>query len=150
MDLSQNAPVRGQTQTLIAARPSLVWDVLARIEDWPDWNPDIQSMRIDGPVQVGTTFRWKSGGMSIRSILRVVEPLRVIAWSGEAPGIRAMHVWRLSADRAGTMVWTGETFDGMLPRLFRKQLMRKLSEALDDSIVALRAECERRATESED
>lgn len=148
MELLQNTPVRAETQTRIAAPPSIVWDVLTDLERWPDWNPDVRSLKLEGPLAVGTTFRWKSGLASIRSTIRVLEPRRIIAWSGEAAGIRAVHVWRISADRAGTLVWTGETFEGILSVLFRRRLARRLAEALDQGIVALRAECERRGADA--
>ncbi len=147
MDLPLTAPVRAQTQTHIAAPPDIVWTVLTEFHRWPEWNPDVRSIELDDPVVVGSVLRWKSGPFLIRSTLRVLEARRVVAWSGEMAGIRAVHVWRISADRAGTLVWTGETFDGVLPRLLRKPLTRKLAEALDNGIVALRAECERRASD---
>jgi len=147
MDLPLDAPVRAQTQTRIAAPPSLVWSVLTELEHWPSWNPDVRSMAVEGPLKEGTVFRWKAGRMAITSTIRVLEPQKVIAWSGTLPGVSAVHVWRIAADRAGTLVWTAETFEGPLPRLFRRRLTRMLESALNDGIVALRAECERRVSD---
>ena len=147
MDLPSNAPVSAQTQTRIAAPPSVVWRVLTELQGWPDWNPDVQWIRVYGNLESGTVFRWKSGLASIRSRIRVVEPQRLVAWTGVAPGVKALHIWRFTEERGCTVVWTGETFQGWLPFIFRRSMRKQLVTALEASIAALRAESERRVAD---
>ena len=132
------------TNISIAASPAVVWEILTDLDRWPEWNGDVRSIDVAGPLAVGTEFTWRSGLSRIRSTLRVVDVPRLVAWSGSTAGIRALHVWRLTPDRAGTLAWTGETFQGLPALLFRNRLQRTLQDTLDRTIAALRAECESR------
>jgi hypothetical protein len=129
---------------LIAAPPDLVWSVLSDIPHWPDWNPGVRGMRVDGAVQRGTTFRWTGGGLPIRSRLELVQPCREIGWTGRAPGIRARHAWYLSPERHGTRVTTEEDFSGLLARLMPRAMKRTIDGVLEQGLAALETECLRR------
>ncbi|MFF3222324.1 SRPBCC family protein [Nocardia suismassiliense] len=39
----------------IAVSTELVWAVVADPTRWPEWNPGVISVRLHGPVAVGTT-----------------------------------------------------------------------------------------------
>jgi hypothetical protein len=43
-----DAPARSRAEVEIAAPPEVVWDVLTRLRDWPEWNPNVKSMSFDG------------------------------------------------------------------------------------------------------
>jgi hypothetical protein len=143
--IDERAPVVGASEILVAADPETVWDVLAAVDRWPDWNPDVKSASIEGELAEGTRFRWKSGPGTITSTLQRVERPGVIAWTGRTFGIDAVHVWWLDADDGATRVRTEESFDGVLARLFRRPLRKTLARALDRGVRHLKAEAERQA-----
>src|SRR3954464_14790620 len=68
------ATVRSKREVEIAAPPDVVWEVLTGFEQWPQWNPEVKSMSIDGPVAPGTEFRWKAGPGTIVPTLEQVDP----------------------------------------------------------------------------
>lgn len=142
----RRAPVLGASEIEITAAPETVWDVLATIDAWPTWNPDVKSVAIDGDVAAGTQFRWKSGSGTITSTLRQVERPRLIAWTGRSYGLKAFHVWWLEPRNGATRVRTEETFDGLVARVFRRPLRKTLSNALESGLRHLKAEAERRTT----
>ena len=37
------------------ASPAAVWKVWSDTSTWPEWNPDVQSMTLNGPFAAGTT-----------------------------------------------------------------------------------------------
>jgi uncharacterized protein YndB with AHSA1/START domain len=80
------APVIGAREIVISADPETVWEVLAGIDRWPAWNPDVKWVSVEGDVVEGTQFRWKSGSGTLTSTLRRVEPPRLIAWTGRIFG----------------------------------------------------------------
>lgn len=47
-----------------SAPPDRVWQIWSDTSTWPDWNPDMKSVDLDGPFASGTTGRMetKSGG----------------------------------------------------------------------------------------
>lgn len=147
MDIHRDAPVVASYETFVDAPRSVVWTLQSDLETWPAWNPDVSSLQLNGPRAPGTEFRWKSGGLPIRSILQEVEPERRIGWTGRAPlGIRAVHTWSFEPENGGTLVRTEESFDGLLAKLFAGPMRRMLEGALERGVAALKAEAERRAS----
>ncbi|MGK8510308.1 DUF1731 domain-containing protein [Nocardia asiatica] len=46
----------------IALPPERVWQVLADPARWPEWNPDVTAVRLNGPVAVGSTGTYVPSG----------------------------------------------------------------------------------------
>jgi uncharacterized protein YndB with AHSA1/START domain len=140
-----NAPVSSTRSIDIATPPEVVWDVLTRLGDWPQWNPDVKSMSFDGPLEPRSTFRWKAGPGTIVSTLEEVDPPRYVRWRGKTMSIKAMHEWRLEPRDGGTHVETKETFSGLLPRLMRGSLQKTLDRSLEEGLEHLKRASEQRA-----
>jgi uncharacterized protein YndB with AHSA1/START domain len=138
------ALVRSTREVEIAAPPEVVWDVLTGFEQWPEWNPEVKSMSIDGPVAPGTEFRWKAGPGTIVSTLEQVDPPGYIRWRGRTMSIKAIHEWRLEPSDGGTRVETDESFSGLLARLMRGSLQKTLDRSLESGLEHLKRESERR------
>ena len=98
--INESAPVVGRSEVEIAAAPESVWEVLTSFEHWPSWLRDVKSMSMQGPVAVGSVFKWKAGPGTITSTIQRVERPRLIAWTGRTFGIRAIHFWSLEAREA--------------------------------------------------
>jgi uncharacterized protein YndB with AHSA1/START domain len=140
-----DAPVKSRGEIQIAAPMEVVWDVLTRFEQWPQWNPDVKSVSFDGPLAPDSEFRWKAAPGTIVSTLERVEPPRFIRWRGRTMSVKAIHEWRLEPRDGGTLVETEESFSGMLARLLRAQLQKTLDKSLVEGLEHLKRETERRA-----
>ena len=145
MDIDRKAPVQFKGEVEIAADPETVWKVLATIDRWPDWNPDIKSVSLDGSVAKETRFRWKTGAWKIVSVIQNVKRARLLAWTGRMMGIKAVHAWHLEPRGAGTLVLNEESWDGLVARLLRRSLQKALDKANVSWLGYLKAEAERRA-----
>ena len=145
MEVNREAPVVAADEIEIAASPQAVWDVLADLESWPRWNPDVKSMSAQGEPAEGSTFRWKAGPGTITSTIRQLEPPSTMAWTGRTLGIDAKHVYRLEPRDGATVVRTAESYEGFVARLLRGTLQKTLEKALADGLGYLKAEAERRA-----
>lgn len=148
MAVNKQAPVVGASETEIAAAPEVVWDVLTAIDRWPSWNPQVKSMDLQGAVAEGSQFRWKAGPGTITSTIRRVDPPRLIAWTGKTLGIDAIHEYRLEPRDGKTLVQTEESYEGLVARLFRGPLQKTLNSALEEGLGYLKAEAERRTSET--
>lgn len=147
MDVDRSAPVIASAEAFVHAPPTVVWAVQSDLTRWSSWNPDVGALDLRGPLAPGTDFRWKGGGLPIRSTLQVVDAPRRIGWTGRAPlGLHAVHVWTFEAVDGGTRVRTEESFAGPLPRLLPGVFRRMLADALEKGLAALKAEAERRAS----
>ena len=144
--MAENPPVRSGGEIDVAAPPQVVWEVLTRFENWPNWNPEVKSLSFPGPLAPGTEFRWKSGPGTIVSTLERVEAPNYIAWRGRTLTIDAYHEWWLEPRDGGTQVRTQESFSGLLARLLRGTLQKALDKSFKDALERLKREAERRST----
>ena len=144
MEIDFNAPVAAASQIEIAADAATVWDVLANVERWPEWNQDVKAVAVDGPIDVGSVFRWKTSAGTITSTFKTLVRPREIGWVGRTLGITARHVWRLEPADGRTIVRTSESFNGILVKVFRIAFQRMLERTLDQGVVKLRAAVEAR------
>ena len=131
MQIDRDAPAIAQGRVEIDAEPQAVWDLLVDFERWPDWQPKVRSMELDGPLATGTVFRWKPGMATITSTIEQLDPPRAVAWTGTATGIEAVHVWRLEPGGAGTVVFTEESWDGWLVRALKGPMRKTLQKEID-------------------
>ena len=143
MDINRGAPVVAESEIEIDADPQTVWDVVVDVERWPQWNNEVKSVVLKGGVQEGSVFRWKTSSGPIVSTFREVAPPHVVAWTGRAMSIKAIHRWSLERTNGKTTVKTAESFDGALSRIFRRPLRKTLKKSLDQGLEALKAEVER-------
>ena len=146
MEVNQSAPVVVSEQIDVNADPSTVWKVISAIDAWPSWNPLVKSASLNGPLTVGTRFRWKAGPGTINSTLQQVDPPDVLAWTGKTIGIKAVHVYRLEAGDGGTIGFTAEFWDGLPALLLRRSMQRQLQTSQRSGLDALKQESERRAS----
>jgi hypothetical protein len=143
--IDPQAPVVGTRAVEVAAAREVVWNVVAGIDEWPTWNPDVKSAALDGELAQGSVFRWKAGPGTITSTIERVERPRRIAWTGRTFGIDAIHVYALEPRGGKTFVTTEESYDGFVARRFRRQLQKRLDRALEDGLRHLKSEAERRS-----
>jgi uncharacterized protein YndB with AHSA1/START domain len=142
--VNENAPAVGSAEVEVAADPERVWEVLTAIDDWPSWNPDVTSASLEGGLTQGSRFQWKAGRATITSTLQRVERPSLIGWTGKTLGLRAIHVYRLEPHGAATFVSSAESWEGIVARVFRKRMQRTLDRAMEDGLLHLKAEAERK------
>ena len=138
----EEAPVVARGSVTIDASPDTVWATISDIARWPEWNPDVTAARLEGPLTAGTRFTWKAGPGTIRSTLLQVDPPRTIAWRGETMGIGAVHIWRIGAGDDRVTLSTEESWTGLLPRLLRRSMQRRLDTAIEAGLAAAKARAE--------
>jgi hypothetical protein len=143
VDVDRSSPVVGRAEAEVAASPEAVWELVAGIDRWPSWNPDVRSAELQGPLAPGSTFRWKAGPGTIVSTLRHVDRPREIGWTGRTMGIEAVHVYRLEPADGGTRVVSEESWSGLPARLLRGRMAKTLERSLEAGLAHLAAAAER-------
>jgi hypothetical protein len=142
---NQNAPVYSEATIEVDATREVVWALMADVENWPAWNPEITEARLDGTLAPGARIVWKSGPGTIRSELADVVLGERLSWTGTLFGIRAIHVWTLSASDHHTRVTTHESWDGLPVRLFRRFGQRTVEKALLSGLKYLKDAAEKKS-----
>jgi uncharacterized protein YndB with AHSA1/START domain len=145
LEINRDAPATAEGELWIDADPQTVFSVIAAIDQWPSWNPDVKSVSVEGPVQPGTAFRWKAGPSSLTSTLQMVDPPREIAWTGTTMGIKAVHLVRFQASDGGTLARSEESWAGLMASLLKGYSRRTLDKGIRSILSHLKTEAERRA-----
>ena len=140
--IDPTAPVKASGEIEIDASADQVWETITDIARWPEWNPDVTAVSIDGPLAPGTQFRWKAGPGTIRSKLVEVDRPNVIAWTGKTLGIYAVHVWRIVEDGDRVKLHTEESWSGLPVRLLPSAMQKNLAKAIEAGLQATKAASE--------
>lgn len=144
MQLDQNSPLIARQEIDIDARPDQVWALLTDIPRWPAWQPDIESATLEGGLAPGSVFRWKAKGLSITSVIRELQQEALIGWTGDSPGMRAVHRWLFTATDGGVRVATEESLSGWLAHVIRLFDPHFLEKSLANSLQLLKSSAEQR------
>lgn len=68
------------TRTL-AVDPAALWDVLADVENWPRWDPDVARVVLHEPVATGSTgFLYPSGGFRGGVHAKIAKDFTFTSW----------------------------------------------------------------------
>jgi len=145
MEINRAAPATAEGQIKIHADPETVFSVIAAIDEWPLWNPEVKEVHLDDAVRPGSVFKWKSGGTSLTSTIQVVDPPHEIGWTGTTFGIKAVHVFRFEPTAGGTLARSEESWEGLLVRLLSSYSRKTIDKAIKSVLSRLKTEAERRA-----
>lgn len=144
MDIDTNAPAHARKEITIDAPVEKVWQIQADIENWPSWQPDIVTVKLDGDLKPGAAFRWKAQGLNISSRFHTVEPNHRIGWTGTAPGMYAIHNWTFEPRGEATLAITEESLSGWLTRLMKLFNPHFLEQSLQATLQRLKDKAEAR------
>jgi Polyketide cyclase / dehydrase and lipid transport len=144
MHINESAPVTATGTIRIVADPGLVWDLLTDINRWSEWNADVRSSSLPGPVASGAVFRWRAGPAKLVSTIQVVDRPVEIGWTGRTMGMNAVHVWRLDRHGETTVVHTQESWEGLPARLLPLTMRKSLQKTLNAWLGELKTTAEAR------
>ncbi len=143
MTINQEAPVVQRNEIVINAAPENVWQVLTNIETWDKWNERIKKPKLQGQLDVGRSFTWKTNGSKIKSKIHSLTPNQTLGWQGKAFGASAIHNWYLERTEDGTKVRVEESMEGWVTNLMKKKMNEKLADDMLYWLEQLKEECEK-------
>jgi uncharacterized protein YndB with AHSA1/START domain len=141
--IDETAPVIVRLSTLIDAPLERVWALHTDIDAWAHWNADVDHATLDGPLQPGNSFRWKTHGLDITSTLREIVPGERLVWGGPANGIEGVHVWTFERSGNQVTVHTEESWSGAPVEAAADELGQALKASLTTWLAALKSRAER-------
>ena len=145
MKINEFAPVIASREVEVEASPETIWDIIVAVDSWPDWNPDVKAAFIEGDLAVGTRFSWKAGQLTIRSTVLQMERPHHLVWTGTTTGIKAVHLWQSEKRGENALVRSEESWEGLLPSILRGTMKRMLSRSIQQTLLYLKREAERRS-----
>lgn len=137
--------------TWIAASPDQVWQILADLASYPQWNPFVVSAT--GELFEGERLHVRlhppgARPVTVRPTLSSVVPGQELRWNGSL-GPRGLfdgeHTFRLQPLGRGTHFVQHERFTGALVPLLLPRLSDRLQQGFEEMNAALRTRAERAA-----
>lgn len=87
----------------MAADAERVWSLLADVERWPSWTRSVQSVEIDGPLEVGTVATIKQPRLPVAQwLVTEVLPGRSFTWESRVGGLHSVARHDVEPGAAGT------------------------------------------------
>jgi uncharacterized membrane protein len=140
--INENAPVLAKSSIEIEAEIDTVWGIMANINDWPTWNPEIKSVLLFGEFSEGTKFQWKAKPGTITSTIKHIIQPYLLAWEGHMVGVNANHLWILEENVNKTIVKTEESWEGLIPSIVSGRMQNLLQKSIDTDLLFLKTEAE--------
>ena len=141
-----------RTEIDIAAPPEAVWEVLAALDTWSEWNRVIGGVTLQGPLEPGTPGRLilllppPVGRRTLAVRLSTVRPQRELAWVGGVPGVvEGCDGFRLEPTDEGTRLVHTEVFSGLLAPPVIAVIRGQLDKGYRQLNQGLKRRCERRS-----
>lgn len=138
-----DAPVITKKSIVINAPAEKVWKVFSDVNHWDSWQKEIITPKINGAFEAGTSFTWKSNGLTITSTLQTVESNKMTGWSGPAFGAFAIHTWYFTEHNGQTTVRVEESMEGWLVSLLKRNFQSNLDMSIDYWLNSLKIEAEK-------
>jgi uncharacterized protein YndB with AHSA1/START domain len=144
--VNQSAPVLANQSIDIAAPIEIVWEVLSKIEEWPNWQDPVTKSEVRGTLEEGVIFIWKADGMRFRSRIHTLQKPVLMGWTGTTFGAQAVHNWQLEDNASNanprTTVRVEESLQGVFPLLLAKSMSSDLEGGMSEQLEALRETAE--------
>ncbi|WP_410586345.1 SRPBCC family protein [Amycolatopsis sp. lyj-23] len=146
--IDETAPVITRENVLIHAPLPTIWKIQTEVENWPAWQPDVETVVKDTPgrLRPGSAFRWSTEGLDITSTVKQAKHGKRLVWGGPAQGITAVHVWTFTPARDGVLVHTEESWTGAPVVADQADLQAALDNSLRNWVANLKHEAEAKAT----
>jgi hypothetical protein len=125
----EESPIFTHNELFIAAPAGRIWAPLIRAARWPDFYAGAKDVQIEGgseDLALGTTFRWKTLGVRVTTVIEEFVPGLRLGWSGRVMGSTAYHGWVITPTPEGCHVVTEETQQGFVPSVGRFFLRKDL------------------------
>jgi hypothetical protein len=120
---------------VVTAEPTAVWERLAEVARWPEWNPACLSSAVPSPITVGDRLRLelrlpRGRAFLTAPVVTCLDAPDAVAWETRALGVRAPTLVQLAADDDGTRVTLTSESRGVLGFAYRLTFPEKTQAQL--------------------
>ena len=124
-----------------AAPPERVWDALLDGRRWSEWNPGVQWMTLEGPLEPGTLLTMKpKGGPQTAFRIEAVVPARLLALVLTFGPVAALRLrWELEPEPGGTAIAQTVGIGGPLAGLLLRRAAERIAGGMEENLRRLAA-----------
>lgn len=123
---------KSYTQVFKNLEKEKVWKLWIDVNNWPKWNPGIESAKLEGSFEVGNSFTLKPK-MAPSVNLKIVEVIEGEKFTDctSFPGAEMYGIHEMFEETDGLRLTTTMKVTGMMTRLWEKiaeEIMKKVPE----------------------
>ncbi|KAJ3123145.1 hypothetical protein HK098_002144 [Nowakowskiella sp. JEL0407] len=121
----------------IKSTPDKMWAVLKDVDNWPVWDTDLESAKLDAPtenLEGATGAVTMKGGTTFKFKLHNINPTNYVAYVTELPGSSADWYWEYKKfnEAEGTLgLKMGVKFTGLANGLYWFLLKSRCASAME-------------------
>lgn len=119
-----------------------LWDILADVKAWPEWQAASHVRLPQGAVEKGATFEAGLGGITWTISVTEADRPRKLAWVGRRTGLWGVHEWEFVEEAGRTRATTRETMHGWLLPFLYPVARRRLSRTDEKWLAGLKTRAE--------
>ncbi len=133
-----------ETSRQTTAAADRVWRIWADPAHWPEWNPDVAEMTLDGPFATGgtATMRTRAGRTHRMRIAEVTAPTRFVLETRAAPGMHLRFRCTVEPATGGARIAQGVEMSGPIGSLVAARAAPKIAQGFAPILAALAAKAE--------
>ena len=126
------------------ATPDTVWRIWSKPEAWPEWNPDVEWVKLDGPFAAGTTGRMKTkrGGEHAIRLEEISDGRAFQLESTALPGAKFHFRCEIVPSGSGSRISQSLTMRGPLAGLFSAIMGGKIAASFEPILRGLARQAE--------
>jgi uncharacterized protein YndB with AHSA1/START domain len=130
----------------INADPEVVWDLLIKAEDWPNWYEGMSEVEISKSreIEANSKLKFSTMGQRFEGSIREFEPFSRLAWETQNKNLGAYHAWLLIPNENGCLLITDEVQKGKLAKLQKLFLPNKLQNLHDTWLGEFKSKSEKK------
>ncbi len=119
----------------INEKPQVVWNLLIRAEQWPNWYSgmkDVELLSSESETLLDSiNFKFSTMGQNFQGTIREFIPNQRLAWETKNKKLGAYHAWLIIPNENGCLLITDEVQKGKLAKLQKVFLPNKLRKLHD-------------------
>jgi hypothetical protein len=118
--IDEKAAIKASGEIQINASVDTVWNVLANLPSWPQFDPNFSDIKVEPAIAVGAKVSFKVKGFPVRGTFAVVTPNQELTWVGKSLWTKAIdrHIVEQISSKT-TRLYMEESISGILvPLMF--------------------------------
>jgi uncharacterized protein YndB with AHSA1/START domain len=137
--------MRAVERIVTSAPPSVVWEILADVEHWPDWTPTVINVTPVGNAGLRVGARYRVTQPKLRpAIYEVTEcvPNQRFTWAQKLPGGALVADHRIAPRDGATEVELSFASQGLMANLVASLFSKLIREYVATEARSLKTHCE--------
>jgi hypothetical protein len=125
------------------ASPDTVWEIWSNPSTWPQWNPDIRAVSLDGPFTSGTTGEMTTGQGTHRIQLDGVVPQRSFDLvTSPVPATTFRFHCEVDPEASGSRVTQRVSMSGLLAPIMSPLMGNRIAAGFEPILAGLKQAAE--------